>query len=401
MSEEEYEYEITPELVTEISKKSVRESQRISERLAKILGKLSKIREILLEKKEQDAKIVRMEGIDIPEIPACYAIDSSFKSPLPLVFGDLFIVIGGYVRYPRVKGADTTVNRGLRVLVRCREELTSRVQSAISKIVERRIALEILEHKEYDQDDRGWKILMFDGPLVPLWPIILFTRSLYRQEEKLLEMSRKIASICRNRRKTMLGIVKRVRTHFIGRGIIRKYEELGILTGLEKETIKAMKEANDKALATLLLEPGEALIIGKYGESEIIELELKEVGRKGAFDEFINNNEWVKDVIVAFIKPKRSKHVIRLEILDYGGIGTEKILAWINENSSHTACPHVLDIVDKYTAISNIIYELARKIIIKNTTRTLSSLLENLDVEEIDILLDLADLQKKYIPRMG
>jgi len=104
---------------------------------------------------------------------------------------------------------------------------------------------------------------------------------------------------------------------------------------------------------------------------------------------------------VLFIKPKRSRHIVRIEILDYANIGLEKIMNWLNENSSHTACPYILDIVDKYTAISNAIYELTRKIMIRSTAQNLAKLLESMEMEEVDLLLELADLQKKYIPRMG
>ena len=398
MSEEEY--ELTPELITEVSKKSVLESKKISRRIARFIRKIARIRELLIEGSLEGAEIVDINSFQEmkPEIE-CYAIDSSFKSPLPLVFGDLFLVIGGYVRYPRVDTNNVRINRGLRVLIRCREELISRIQSAISRIVERKIALEILRRKEIGRTK--WNLIMLDGPIVPLWPLILFTRSLYPQERKLLELSRKMINLCKLKKKSVLGIIKRVRTHLIGKGIVKILEDNGYLRDIPPRVLKAMKKANDKALATLLLRPGEALIIGDFGTSKIIESELTEIGRKATFDEFVEENLWIKKVFVLFIKPKRSRHIVRIEILDYANIGLEKIMNWLNENSSHTACPYILDIVDKYTAISNAIYELTRKIMIRSTAQNLAKLLESMEMEEVDLLLELADLQKKYIPRMG
>ncbi len=397
---QEEEYEVTPELITEISKKSVIEARKISRQVARILGKVAQVRKLILDGYVEDVRIIDVNNISVdPHRVSCYAIDSSFKSPLPLVFGDLFLVVGGYVRYPRVETRNTKINRGLRVLIRCREELTSRIQSAISKLVERRIALDILKSGEYDTVK--WNTLIFDGPIVPLWPLILFTRSLYTQEQKLLDMSRRIIRTSRRKRKSIIGIIKRVRTHFIGRGIVKHLLDGGYLSGLKQREVKALKRVNDKALATLLLNPGEAMSIGKLGTSSVIIDALLEIGRKAAFDEFVDSNPWIRDVYVVFIKPKRSRHVVRLEILDYGGIGFRDILGWINENSSHTACPYILDVVDRYTAISNIIYELTRKIMIRSTAHTLSKLLKGLEIEEVDLLLELADLQKKYVPRMG
>lgn len=403
----EEEYELTPELITEISKKSVEESRRISKRIATILEKISVIREAILSGEVPDARIIKVREMrgDLPRI-SCYAIDSSFKSPLPLVFGDLFIVIGGYVRFPRVKTDNARINRGLRVLVRCREELTSRIQSAISKIVERKIALEILRCKECDVET--WNLLMIDGSIIPLWPTILFTRYLYRQEKEFVDLSRSVAEECEEKRKTILGIIKRVRTHFIGRGIVNFMKDKNMLTGVSEDVIKAIKDANDKVLATLLLNPGEALMIGTFGGSSIINKVFEEVKEKAIgkdretfIEKFMNENPWIKSINVGFIKPRRSRHVVRIEILDYAGLGEENILAWLNKNSTHTACPYVLDVVDKYTAISNTVYELARKLMIKITAESLANELKRRDLEEVDLLLDLADLQKKYVPRMG
>ncbi len=397
MSKEYEGYEVSPELIAELSEKAGRESRRIGRRIARILSIVHRVGEILRDSPINDARIRRISGrYDRPI--TCYAVDSSYRSALPLVFGDLFIVVGGYVRYPRAN-ADTSINRGLKIILRCRTELTSRIQSAIARLLERRISLRLLTDKKYSV--HRWNTLIFDGPIVPLWPIILFTSRLYKPERRLVRITKKIIRRSQRRKKTLLGVIKRIRTHFIGRGILKVAVEEGLISKVSRSVIRTLENTNDKALATLILRPGEALIIGTYGSSRIIKESLVKAGKWSSFEEFMNNNRWIRNVSTVFLKPKRSKHVVRLEILDYNGLGMDNILSWVNENSSHTACPFVLDIVDRYTSLSSIIYELARKLMIRRTTESIAAILRRTDLEKVDLLLELADLQKKYVPTMG
>lgn len=395
--EEEEEPDLTPELITELSKKSLEEAYKIGEQIAYILSVIADIRRVI-EDTESPAKIVRLDPKRTPDIKGIYAIDSSFRTPLPLVYGDLFVVVGGYIRYPRARGVDLRINRGMRIAVKCGEEITGRIQTAISKIVERKIAREILKDPSFET--KPWEILMFDGPIIPLWPIVVVTTRFYTQEEKLLEISGQVAEFCEEKKKTVIGIVKRVRSHFIGRGLIKILEKEGEIM-LDDNTRRALERTSDKALATLILQPGEALLIGHLGSSPIIDRTLVTENRRETFLSFLNENPWTKNVFVGFIKPYRSRHVVRFEIADYAGIGLENILSWLNANSSHTACPYPIDLVDRLTNMTNSMYELIRKIIIRGATRKLSEFTKADRLGEIDLLLELADLQKKYVPNMG
>jgi len=394
---EEEEPDLTPELITELSKKSLEQAYRIGEHIAQVLGVVTSIREAL-ERNQKYARIVRLDPKQSPELKGIYAVDSSFRTPLPLVYGDLFVVIGGYIRYPRAKTDNPKINRGLRITIRCGEELTGRIQTAVSKIIERKIALEILTGEEYEAEP--WESLMFDGPIIPLWPIVVITTRFYRQEEKVLELSGEVASISKNKNKTLVGIVKRVRSHFIGRGLVKLLEEEGEVV-LDDKTRNALEKTSDKAIATLILKPGEALIMGKLGESTIVDKTLITEKRRETFTTFLDENGWAKDILIGFIKPFRSKHIVRFEIADYGGIGMENMLAWLNANSSHTACPYPIDIVDRLTNMTNTMYEIVRKMIIRGAAKKLSEFVEKKEIGEVDLLLELADLQKKYVPNMG
>lgn len=394
--------DLTPEIITELTRESMRAAQSMSDHLVEILRTIISLRDVILKSggKESVPRIVRLDSREVPTIRGSYAVDSSFKTPLPLVYGDLFIVISGYVRYPKIRDANPKLNKGLKVLVKFGDELTGRVQTAISKITEMHIARNILKDSEFNSVP--WDLLIFDGPLFPLLSVLIATSLLYEEEEKLIDESGAVAESCIEAKKTMMGIVKRVRSHFIGRGLIKILEEQGHLR-LTQDSLKAFKRMNDKAIATLLLRPGEALIIGSMGSSPIIRKAIESEGgrKKRNFEKLLSEYPWVKDISICFIKPFRSKHVVRVEVADYGKFGLERILHWLNANSSNTACPYPIDQIDKMARMTDVIYEFARKLIIKEVGQILSKIARAEGLEEADLLLDFADLQKKIIPDMG
>ncbi|MCR8454527.1 MAG: hypothetical protein NDP13_06040, partial [Crenarchaeota archaeon] len=64
-------------------------------------------------------------------------------------------------------------------------------------------------------------------------------------------------------------------------------------------------------------------------------------------------------------------------------------------------CPYPMDQVDKMTRITDTVYEFARKLIIKEAALHLSKIARIEGLENVDLLLEFADLQKKFIPDMG
>ncbi|MEM2222436.1 MAG: DNA double-strand break repair nuclease NurA [Candidatus Korarchaeota archaeon] len=389
--EEERIPDLVPEAVTELVRKSLEVAQGISKHMEGLIESINNIRDAI--KSSSLVEIVKLDPRKVPEIGGAYAVDSSFKAPLPLVYGDMFIVLGGYVRYPRIDSTDPGLNRGLKVELKL-GKFTARTQTAISKIVEMSIAKDLLQKDKYSTPQ--WDLLIYDGPLLPLWPLVLITRHFYEDEKKVLEISREVAAEARNKNKVLIGIVKRVDSHFIERGLIDLMEEQGEIK-INKNHLKL----NDKALLTLLLQPGEALLIGSVESSRVIDRTLVKEGKKDIFMRFVDENSWVKDIWIGFMKPIRSKHVIRFEIADYKGLGVKNILHWLNANSSNTACPYPMDQVDKMTRITDTVYEFARKLIIKEAALHLSKIARIEGPENVDLLLEFADLQKKFIPDMG
>jgi len=57
--------------------------------------------------------------------------------------------------------------------------------------------------------------------------------------------------------------------------------------------------------------------------------------------------------------------------------------------------------VDRLTSMTNTMYEIVRKMIIRGAAKKLSEFVEKKEIGEVDLLLELADLQKKYVPNMG
>ncbi len=101
------------------------------------------------------------------------------------------------------------------------------------------------------------------------------------------------------------------------------------------------------------------------------------------------------------MKPKRSRQVISVEVLDYGNLGFENILTWINAHATHTGCPQILDYVDRYVQITSGLIEIARRLLIKIIAQKVRDSGKLKEFEIIELLLDYADLQKKFAPSMG
>ena len=93
----EEEREITPELLTELSRTLLSRSEAVINVILDLVSMREKIRNKLWE----IGALRRLPDYPQKEIVG-YAIDSSFVQALPLVVGDFFLVTAGYIRYPRL-----------------------------------------------------------------------------------------------------------------------------------------------------------------------------------------------------------------------------------------------------------------------------------------------------------
>ncbi len=384
----EEEREITPELLSELSKTLTEKSKLVIDTITSLIGVRDKIRSLLVN----IGALRKLEDKPRKEIIG-YAIDSSFVQVLPLVVGDFFIVTAGYIRYPRVRTGDKRKNAGLKVGVRITNNVSSslRAISSYAHIIERKIGLNLVM-KEPDIN-----ALLIDGPILPLYLYYIPESRMYDEEKQLISITEKLISESEKRKITLIGIVKRVRSRFISKGFRRILEQ-----EIRSEFNKLLEVANDKSLGALILNPSEALIFGRLiGTTPAYESVVTEEEFGGIADRFIRAHAWAQKMDFAILKPRKSRQVISVEALDFAKIDFMNILKWIDLHATHTGCPQILDYVDRYVQISSGLIEIARRLLIKIITEKVKQNKEFKEFEVIEMLLDYADLQKKYAPRMG
>ncbi|MHA1609187.1 MAG: DNA double-strand break repair nuclease NurA [Candidatus Njordarchaeales archaeon] len=378
----EEEREITPELLLELSR-ALREK---SKELTDIVLNLSRIRNDLRKILEMNGFITKLRATS--ENIVGYAIDSSFAEALPLVAGDFFLVTGGYVRYPRSDGGKKR-NAGLIVRVKFQSSQiqSHRVISAYAHMVEREIALKLLEN----MDD--FNVIFIDGPIIPFYLTFIPEEKLYPEESELISITDKLVEACRERKLSIIGIVKRVRSRFLIsaiKNLVSKslYEQLSIV-------------ANDKSLGSLILERGEAIKLGSIKQKGHILKALMMDNENKNVQDFIASHKWFSEQFFSVIKPRKSKQIVMAEVLDFANIGIDEILAWINAHATHTGCPQILDQVDGLVKVTSSLLEIARRLLTRILADNLRRTGEFKDFEILEILMEYADLQKKFAPRMG
>jgi len=378
----EEEREITPELLLELSR-ALREK---SKELTDIVLNLSRVRNDLRKILEMNGFITKLRATS--ENIVGYAIDSSFAEALPLVAGDFFLVTGGYVRYPRSDGGKKR-NAGLIVRVKFQSSQiqSHRVISAYAHTVEREIALKLLEN----MDD--FNVIFIDGPIIPFYLTFIPEEKLYPEESELISITDKLVEACRERKLSIIGIVKRVRSRFLIsaiKNLVSKslYEQLSIV-------------ANDKSLGSLILERGEAIKLGSIKQKGHILKALMMDNENRNVQDFIASHKWFSEQFFSVIKPRKSKQIVMAEVLDFANIGIDEILAWINVHATHTGCPQILDQVDGLVKVTSSLLEIARRLLTRILADNLRKTGEFKDFEILEILMEYADLQKKFAPRMG
>ena len=384
----EEEREITPELLSELTSTLRDRSREVIDIILNLINVRKSIREFMINK-----GVLKNVPNELNKDVIGYAIDSSFAQVLPLVVGDFFVVTAGYLRYPRHHNAGKEVNAGLKVGIRIFNETSPslRMVSAYAHIIERKIAIELLR-KGYE-----FNAFLIDGPILPLYLLFIPEHRYYDEEKKLIEITEHLITLSNEKEVSLIGIVKRVRSRFLINAFKDEIEKL-----LHEDFKRIFGSSNDKALGSLILNKGEAIFLGKpISDNPIYHALVSEIGFQALAGEFIESHEWFKEMEFAILKPKRSRQIVSVEAIDYANIGFENIISWINNTATHTGCPQILDYVDRYVQITSGLIEIARRLLIKIISERIREERILGEYEIIDLLLDYADLQKKYTPRMG
>ncbi len=289
------------------------------------------------------------------------AVDSTFppEGGIELVGGLLVGIVAGYLVYrgaPRIRPFDFMVRA---LLVETEEEKAKLPLWA--KLLERKLILNLLEAVE--RGDLDSKLILIDGEIVPYRIVFGKGKSPFRRK-----LSRLTTATIRKAEElgiTIVGVIKRSYSHL-----------LSALTGVDVPL-------NDKAIMSLLLDPLEYAVLGDYAT---------------ILPDIVNRKEGVgKDVaeaygriLVAFYKPLTGRQAVKVELLDYGNIGVQRILSMLaSMTNPATGLPYPIDLVDEMVRFEARILELLRR-------RLVASLIEELGPTAA-ILLAHTNPEKRYV----
>ncbi len=324
-----------------------------------------------------------------------YAIDSSYPTPpLELVGGVLSVLSYGYVGY--LNGTYDRYMTGEVIFEDVSE--FEKVITRRAQIRERELAIRLLRNKR-----RGRKnvdVIILDGeiPIHPLPYNLPVEGGTLSYATKLIG---DLMSLANTTSTPIIGVVKRVRSRL-----------LSIILG-------RCLPMNDKLIASLILNNGEYMILGKY--SDILpqwvkinysdcELrkrckgndckDIKEL-MNNRLNEGLTNLERVfngsahpglsmlKDIDVIFYKPRNGAPAVKLEIYNPSNtINIEQLVSYLESQTTDTGYPFLLDRVDEYVRLDSKILDYVRNLIIRGSKDLNSALLT---------MLQLTNPQKAYL----
>ncbi len=319
-----------------------------------------------------------------------YAVDSTFpiEGGLELVGGHLVAAVAGYVcfRGASLPGLGCHGSHARAWFVESEEARRSVPLRA--KLLEKKVANRLL--LEAEKTGGGPRLLLVDGEVVPYQLLFKSSRSvasnpvlrhLDEASSMLLERARRLAV-------TVVGVVKRSYSKLLS-------ARLGSPVPL-----------NDKAVMTLALRRGEYAVAGRFRELLPLHAEAlaKARGRSGekyrrVVEERLRERPLYGEVVVAFYKPWiPGSYAVRVEVLDYGGLGLRRLLSMLASASNPaTGLPYPIDVVDEYTRLEARALELLRRRVLRRVAELLGS------PAEAAALLAHTNPEKRYIyePRRG
>ncbi|WP_456327289.1 DNA double-strand break repair nuclease NurA [Archaeoglobus sp.] len=284
---------------------------------------------------------------------SCIGIDSTWTSPhLELLYGDCALILygclGSEIREVR---AEPVVYTG--------DDFSSFVWKRSIEL-ERELATEILEKVDTD-------LLIFDGNIFP-FPMV-YARE-WGEWVSVADKMRSLISLAEKKGVSLVGVVKRARSRY-----------LSYVLGREAPT-------NDKLLASIILENGEYVSLGRFGD--FLPDYLKIVHKDKGEDYIRRFKERCKElpldeVELVFYKTKKPTQydsATKVEILDLSRVGADEIVKALAGMSTDTGFPVVIDWIDEIVRNEHRVLAFLRDLLEKELMNTCSN-------EEKEIIIKL------------
>lgn len=376
-----------PELVLELYKLAMRVGERLKSTLSVMPENYNTVRDRLGVRRFNE----------IPsDVLSVLAVDSSWSIPhLELVMGTIAVIASGYVIVaPQGLGSYGLSFVALRFSSGDDDRFTLSLELS-AKVKEYVTALRQLKG---DVD-----IVMLDGPLYHsmIHEFYIPSRSSNVLEDSRRGSGSKLAS---HTSRALLDLLDKAGSLGVPvAGVVKRVSSKLLLPRLEGlgGVVDVARKYNDKLVASLILEPGEYIVIESYLEEFRKYLEaysLKSVYRRilKIIDYCVEAPEdslerrlcrYMERTAIAFYKHKGGSVAPQATRLDvYPGEDVDKVVAYCMENTTENNVPAPIDYVDRYVRIES------------QTIKRLHQLLRTHSKgREVEVALNITNPQKKYL----
>jgi hypothetical protein len=376
-----------PELVLELYKLAMRVGERLKSTLSVIPENYNTVRDRLGVRRFNE----------IPsDVLSVLAVDSTWSIPhLELVMGTIAVIVSGYVIVaPQGLGSYGLSFVALRFSGGDDDRFTLSLELS-AKVKEYVTALRQLK--------RDVDIVMLDGPLYHsmIHEFYIPSRSSNVLEDSRRGSGSKLAS---HTSRALLDLLDKADSLGVPvAGVVKRVSSKLLLPRLEglRGVVDVVRKYNDKLVASLILEPGEYIVIESYLEEFRKYLEaysLKSVYRRilKIIDYCVEAPEdslerrlcrYMERTAIAFYKHKGGSVAPQATRLDvYPGEDVDKVVAYCMENTTENNVPAPIDYVDRYVRIES------------QTIKRLHQLLRaHSKGREVEVALNITNPQKKYL----
>jgi hypothetical protein len=376
-----------PELVLELYKLAMRVGERLKSTLSVIPENYNTVRDRLGVRRFNE----------IPsDVLSVLAVDSTWSIPhLELVMGTIAVIVSGYVIVaPQGLGSYGLSFVALRFSSGDDDRFTLSLELS-AKVKEYVTALRQLK--------RDVDIVMLDGPLYHsmIHEFYIPSRSSNVLEDSRRGSGSKLAS---HTSRALLDLLDKAGSLGVPvAGVVKRVSSKLLLPRLEGlgGVVDVVRKYNDKLVASLILEPGEYIVIESYLEEFRKYLEaysLKSVYRRilKIIDYCVEAPEdslerrlcrYMERTAIAFYKHKGGSVAPQATRLDvYPGEDVDKVVAYCMENTTENNVPAPIDYVDRYVRIES------------QTIKRLHQLLRTHSKgREVEVALNITNPQKKYL----
>ena len=376
-----------PELVLELYKLAMRVGERLKSTLSVIPENYNTVRDRLGVRRFNE----------IPsDVLSVLAVDGTWSIPhLELVMGTIAVIVSGYVIVaPQGLGSYGLSFVALRFSSGDDDRFTLSLELS-AKVKEYVTALRQLK--------RDVDIVMLDGPLYHsmIHEFYIPSRSSNVLEDSRRGSGSKLAS---HTSRALLDLLDKADSLGVPvAGVVKRVSSKLLLPRLEglRGVVDVVRKYNDKLVASLILEPGEYIVIESYLEEFRKYLEaysLKNVYRRilKIIDYCVEAPEdslerrlcrYMERTAIAFYKHKGGSVAPQATRLDvYPGEDVDKVVAYCMENTTENNVPAPIDYVDRYVRIES------------QTIKRLHQLLRaHGKGQEVEVALNITNPQKKYL----